>query len=1080
MGRGAVGVGPPPGVGDVDPAAAAALAEALLAEARALESRKEARRARRFARLAADPQSMEFTLALTDQVARIRDPRRAVQRLRALDRPGGLGPVDAAMLRAAVVVGPAAPGSVMALLRRRVRHEAAGVVLPAADGPFGRHLARRRAEGFALNVNLLGEAVLGADEADRRLQGILAHIRRPDVDYVSVKASSVCAQLTSLAFDRSVGRIGDALGVLFRAARDANVFVNLDMEEYRDLDLTLAAFRAALDAPDVAGIDAGVVLQAYLPDSHAALEQLGRWARSRFDRAGGRTKVRLVKGANLAMERVEAELHGWIAAPYPTKAEVDASYKSLVARALGPEWGQALRVGLASHNLYDVAWGLLVAAANDTVGRLEVEMLEGMAPGQAEAVRRRGTPIRLYAPVVPADEFDSAVAYLARRLDENSAPDNYLRHLLEGDTSGERDRFLAALALLPTLDTEPRRAQDRRAATAAAGTEFANVADTDWTQAANRAWMADALAALPPAAAATERVDRTEVDRAVAVAASSPWPAVPADERARLLARAAERLAAHRGDLIATMVIEAHKVVAEADVEVSEAVDYAAYYSAECRRLARPSCGHVPLGTVVVTPPWNFPLAIPLGGALAALAAGNAVILKPAPEAVRTATEGARSLWEAGIPDSALQVLPCADDDAGRRLVTHPDVDAVILTGELATAAMFLEWRPDLHLLAETSGKNGIVLTAAADLDLAVGDVVRSAFGHAGQKCSAASLVIVERSVLDDGRFLRKLADATRTLVTGSASDPATDVGPLVRDPSPALARALTELDPGEEWLVAPRQVGLRLWSPGIRVGVRPGGWFHQTECFGPVLGVVAYDGMDEALAAQNGTRFGLTGGIESLDPEEVERWLGSVEVGNAYVNRAITGAIVRRQPFGGWKASAVGAAAKTGGPGYVPALCRWFDTAGPPQARLELAHDTYGPTWDRLRRPVDVSGLTAELNVLRRRPLPAVGLWVGEGADPIDVELCRLAAGAVGAPLVDATEDVPLGPGSRVRALGRLSPVLLRRARDAGATVDARRPVADGAVEVPRWVREQAISVTAHRYGRPLRDGRFLPNLAG
>jgi RHH-type proline utilization regulon transcriptional repressor/proline dehydrogenase/delta 1-pyrroline-5-carboxylate dehydrogenase len=246
------------------------------------------------------------------------------------------------------------------------------------------------------------------------------------------------------------------------------------------------------------------------------------------------------------------------------------------------------------------------------------------------------------------------------------------------------------------------------------------------------------------------------------------------------------------------------------------------------------------------------------------------------------------------------------------------------------------------------------------------------------------------------------------------------------------------------------------------------------------VLGVIAYEGMDEALAVQNGTRFGLTGGIESLDPDEVERWIDSVEVGNAYVNRPITGAIVRRQPFGGWTGSAVGPTAKTGGPGYVPALCRWFDAAGPAQARLELADDTYGPAWNRLRRPVDGSGLSAELNVLRHLPLPSVALWVGEGADPTDVELCRLAAGVVGTPLVNATEDVPLGPGSRVRVLGRPSPVLLQRARDAGATVDDRGPVADGAVEVPRWVREQAISVTAHRYGRPLRGNRFLPNLAG
>ncbi|GAC1320882.1 MAG: bifunctional proline dehydrogenase/L-glutamate gamma-semialdehyde dehydrogenase [Acidimicrobiales bacterium] len=999
-----------------------------------------------------------------------------MQRLRALDRPGGLGPIDAGLLRAACLIGPLAPRPTMALLRRRVRRETSGVVLPAASRPFARHVERRRAQGFGLNVNLLGEAVLGSDEADRRLRGVLEHIRRPDVDYVSVKASSVCAQLSSLAFDRSVRRVAEALSVLFEAAAAHGVFVNLDMEEYRDLHLTLAAFRTALGSPAVAGIDAGIVLQAYLPDSHAALEELGAWAVDRFRGSGGRTKIRVVKGANLAMERVEAELHGWVAAPYPTKPEVDASYKLLVARALDPVWGGAVRVGVASHNLYDVAWALLVAAARGTEDRLEVEMLEGMAPGQAEAVRRRGTPVRLYAPVVPTEEFDSAVAYLARRLDENSAPDNYLHHLFAGDTSGERDRFSLALSLISGLDSAPRRSQDRRAPVAAVAPSVTNVADTDWTQAANRAWIADALAVVAPEAPRA-RVDVADVEGAVAVAAASSWRTALAGERSRLLGRAADRLAAQRSALIATMVTDAHKVVAEADVEVSEAVDYARYYAAECEGLDRRRSGHVPLGTVVVTPPWNFPLAIPLGGALAALAAGNAVILKPAPETVRTAVVGAACLWDAGIPRHALQVLACGDDEAGQRLVSHPGVDAVILTGEAATARMFWSWRPGLRLLAETSGKNAIVVTEAADLDLAVSDVVRSAFGHAGQKCSAASLVIVERSVLDAGRFTRKLADATRTLVVGAASDPATDVGPLIREPSAALHRALTELDPGEQWLVPPREIGRRVWTPGIRVGVRPGSWFHQTECFGPVLGVIACDGLDDGVAIQNGTRFGLTGGLESLDPAEMERWLEAVEVGNAYVNRPITGAVVRRQPFGGWKDSAMGPTAKTGGPSYVPALCRWFDSSVDGRARLDDAFASYPAAWALLRRPVDRAGLAAEINVLRHRPRPGVQLWIGADADPLDVELCRLAAATVGTPIRTVTSIVG---GAPVRGLGTVTAAVMEEARAAGVTLDDRRPVAEGAVEIPRWVREQAISVTAHRYGRPSNLTRFLLSLEG
>jgi len=1074
------------------------LAAELLREARAGETRTQRRRRRRLSRLATDSESMAFALALADQVARIRDPRRAMQRLRALvaasGTPSFLGPLDRALLSAGVVAGRFAPRPVAALVRRRVRAETDGVVLPAEDAPLGRHLARRRCEGIGLNINLLGEAILGDDEAARRIARIRGHIARPDIDYVSVKASAVCARLSSLAFERSVERVAAVLDVLFTdaAAQDPPVFVNLDMEEYRDLELTLAAFERALGQPRLQGLDAGIVLQAYLPDSHAAFERLAAWAVERHAAGGGRVRVRIVKGANLAMERVEAELHGWAPATYATKVEVDASYKRLLARALDPCWGDALHVGMASHNLFDVAWGLLLADRLGTRARLEVEMLEGMAPGQAEALRRRGTSVRLYAPVVARDEFDAAVAYLARRLDENSAPDNYLRQLAEDHLDEAEHEFADALAR--DVSIEPRRDQDRTAPvlTEAPDAPFANAADTDWAKPANRAWMSAAMQArrwpeVVPCvvdgrdvdgrgvdgreaggrdtrgsvvADATDPsapdhvlyryrlADATLVEEAVAVARQAqarPWAAHDA------LLRAAHCLEECRAELIAAMVDDAGKTIAEADVEVSEAVDYASYYARQAVELDRHRAAHAPLGTVVVAPPWNFPLAIPLGGVLAALAAGNAVVLKPAPETVLTAWLGARCLWDAGVPHDRLQFLPCPDDDVGRRLITHPHVDAVVVTGSYDTAAMFLAWKPGLHLLAETSGKNAIVVTAAADIDLAVADIVRSAFGHAGQKCSAASLVIAERSLVDDGRLLQKLADATRTLIVGPARDPATEVGPLIRHPSGVLERALTRLDPGESWLVTPEQRGPQLWSPGVRTGVQPGSWFHRTECFGPVLGVMAADDLDHALALQNGTAFGLTGGLHSLDPDEVRHWLAAVEVGNAYVNRHITGAVVRRQPFGGWKHSAVGPTAKAGGPGYVPALCRW-EGGGPPD---------FDTAWARLRAPRDVSGLQSERNVLRLLPLPAARILVGPDARPDDVALCHAAARAVGVPLRD--------DAMHVRVVGTVDDATLHALHESGATVDLRPPVADGDIEVLRWAREQAVSITAHRYGRLL-----------
>ena len=389
------------------------------------------------------------------------------------------------------------------------------------------------------------------------------------------------------------------------------------------------------------------------------------------------------------------------------------------------------------------------------------------------------------------------------------------------------------------------------------------------------------------------------------------------------------------------MVHEAGKTVAEADPEISEAIDFAAYYADRAAEID--PARFTPDRVVVVTPPWNFPVAIPLGGCLAALAAGAAVVIKPAPQVRACAEVGVAALHRAGIPADALQLVHTDEAAAGRRLITHPAVERVVLTGASETAALFRSWRPDLHVIAETSGKNALVITPAADPDLAVADLVRSAFGHAGQKCSAASLAILVGSVADPRsrvgrRFRRQLVDAVGTLRVGHGSDLATTMGPLVGELSPKLERALTTLDDGESWLVAPRHLGGATWTPGVRDGVAPGSWFHRTECFGPVLGLMTAGSLDEAIDHQNATGFGLTGGLHSLDADEIAVWSERAEVGNAYVNRHITGAIVQRQSFGGWKGSVVGPGAKPGGPNYVAQFGTFSDPVDLPSAPLGRA----------------------------------------------------------------------------------------------------------------------------------------------
>jgi RHH-type proline utilization regulon transcriptional repressor/proline dehydrogenase/delta 1-pyrroline-5-carboxylate dehydrogenase len=1120
-------IGPPDGVGDGLVPDAVALVADWLRLGEASLTRRQQRERRRFQLLTGDPRSLAFTMAFCDRVLRPESASVAAAQLRAVaagPTPPFLGFADRILLRAGVRLAGAAPHLVMPATRRRLRQIVGALVVDRSDPAFGRHLRNLRGEGFAVNVNLLGEYVLGEQEAQRRLAAIAELLRRPDVDYVSVKASAVASQLNLWGYEQTLERVMAALRGLFRAAAQAPggpTFLNLDMEEYSDLRLTVDAFTRLLDEPELRHLDAGIVLQAYLPDSFGVLRELVDWTEARSD-AAGTVKVRIVKGANLAMESVEAALHGWQRAPYATKAETDANFTRMLDWVLQPDRLSHLRIGIASHNLFDVAWAHLLAAARGIGDRVEFEMLQGMAPGIDAAVRRATGGLRLYTPVVAAADFDTALAYLFRRLEENSRGENFLRSSFDlssdaGAFAKEQERFERSIAGRWAVSSQPRRRQPLEQS---AG--FHNTPDTDPTDTTARGAVLAALARWEPRALPEPIVETDGIDRIVraAAAAREIWSATAATQRKSLLLTVAEELGGNRPALMAVMAHEARKTLAEGDGEVSEAVDMAAYYAAQIPGLGgafEAEATFEPLGVVLVTPPWNFPLAIPAGGVLAALAAGNTVVLKAPPQTPQCAYAIAESVWEAcrrnGVDTAILQFVECPEEVVGEHLVAHPSIDAIVLTGARETADLFRRLAPRTPLFAETSGKNAIVVMPDADLDLAAGDVVHSAFGHAGQKCSAASLAICVGDVYDSARFRRQLIDAAASLVAGPATEPATTLASLIGAPGESLERALTQLDPGESWLLQPRLIdpATNLWSPGIREGVRAGSWFHQTECFGPVLGLMKATDLDEALAIANDTPFGLTGGIHTLDPDAAERWLEGAAVGNAYINRVITGAVVQRQPFGGWKGSVVGPGAKAGGPHYVAQLGRWLEDRMPSRdeepdgalaAWLATVRDGLpAPERDWLTAAVhsdvwwrqsyfdvehDPTGLFCESNVFRFRVRRRVVGWLAPDARPVHVLRVYAAAASAGCDIefVASPEDVwalagivvgsstvqeltdrlLAAPPDALRVLGTRPPEFDALARS--CFVDGAAPLADGLVEGLRYRREQAVSRTLHRFG--------------
>ena len=1094
------------------------VAKQLITESEPNKKRYDKASRKRFSRLFKDAKAISVTVALTDEVMRITSAKDAARVLKKAAKSAtltGFGLVNAVGLKFIAVVSSVLPKPVLFAVHIQVKRLSKGIILPFESSKLARQIKRRAKKGIRLNINVLGEAVLGEHEAAERFERVLKMMHRPEVDYVSVKLSSVVSQIITIDQDGTLRRVSEKLRIIYKHSIETGTFVNLDMEEFRDLRLTVDAFKLVLSEDEFEKLYAGIVLQAYLPESHEVFAELVEWSKARQKNTGGVIKIRLVKGANLAMEKAEATLHGWVAAPYQSKADVDASYSRLLDTALRAEHADAVRIGVASHNLFHIAFALEIAKKRKVMDQLDIEMLEGMANPEALAIANRKLRILLYAPVTRADDFASAVAYLVRRLDENTAIENYLRSSFEIADSQEifdaqAERFLTSATSRHEISTKSLRHKKIKFEVA---DSFENAPNADLTKDSFvnkldkeiRSVLAQSNQEIPIVIDGNEIYDRTlidgydpsdnakiwyqyavarksDVDSAVRIAkkAVADWDAKGAAMRGEILKSFALLAHEEQESTIAIMAKDAGKTVAEADPEVSEAIDFANFYaiSAISSDLEKQS---TPVGVVVVVPPWNFPYAIPTGGICAALAAGNTVIFKSAPETVATSWHLVNQLWQAGVPKDVLHFVSTEDNEIGQALITHEDVNAVILTGGYNTALLFSSWKNELNLLAETSGKNSMVLTACCDIDIAVKDLVQSAFGHAGQKCSAASLAIVDKNIYENPNFKKQLLDAVQSLQVGAGYEYATSVGPIIKPAEDSLHRALTTLDDGEEWLLEPKQLdqaGL-LWSPGIKTNVKPGSWSHLNEWFGPVLAIMISPDLKTSIEWQNATEFGLTAGIQSLDQGECEYWIENVEAGNLYVNRGVTGAIVNRQPFGGWKKSSVGATAKAGGSNYVATLRNWH------QMKHFLPMKEAANKWLNSvgKLALDKSGLEVEKNYQRYRSYKngfLIRIESGTSKDELDFlswlkndlgVITRLSSDTLIPRLANLVVETAAEFAEHAKEFDRarwlsseIAPI--NALMENGISCDMRPITSRGDVEMSRWFLEQSVSITHHRYG--------------
>ena len=979
------------------------LAERWQDRANTILTRQERSIQQQMMRLLRDPINKVVLTKMIDQSFRASSHRRVANQVHfVLSRfgiPKFFSPVEQALMRLFLSVGRRFPSISVPQMIEKMRADSARAVVPGEPEVLYPHLARRKAEGVRMNINHIGEVVQGEAEARSRLDSYLKDLRDPEIEYISVKISTIYSQISPLAFENTVGVLAERLAELYRTAaanvfvhadgRKSPKFVNLDMEEYRDLDITAEAFVRTLDQPEFKNHAAGIVLQAYLPDAFGMQQWLTDWARKRVADGGAPIKIRIVKGANMEMELLESSDRNWPLAAFDNKLDVDANYKRMVDYGMQPDNIRTVHLGIASHNLFELAYAWKLAQHYGVTRYFSFEMLEGMADHIRRAIQSLSGDVLLYAPVATFDQFINAIAYLIRRLDENTGPENFLRYSFNLTTDSPewrflKDRFVASYYRRKTVPANRHRIQDRRTETYTEQVSpfythrFINEPDTDFSLAPNRQWAGeirekwmtgpdDAPLSVPIVVGGQEIFDgrdhknsidpgryaekivtatcamATEADaqKAVSVARADPdgWRSKSFAERNEILAQVAVELRKGRGDLIGVAAANTGKVYTESDPEVSEAIDFTEFYPWTTEiysGMKNIRCEGRGVGLVLS--PWNFPIAIPTGGMIASLAAGNTLIYKPASDAIATAYEVCKCIWRGGVSQNTLQFLPGPGSSVGETLTTHPDVDYVILTGGTETGMRIIRKRPGVYLAAETGGKNATIVTAMSDRDQAIKNVLHSAYSNAGQKCSATSLLLLEREVYEDDHFRKALVDAAASLYVGSPWLFRTKVGPLIHPPEDDLQKALTTLEPGEEWALKPREVDGNpyIWSPGIKWGVRPGSYTHTTEFFGPVLGVMCFDTLDEAIDLVNMTGYGLTSGIESLDRREQAKWKTSIKAGNLYVNRGTTGAIVLRQPFGGMGKSALGAGIKAGSPNYVTQLMRFEETDFPPTGPIE------------------------------------------------------------------------------------------------------------------------------------------------
>ena len=945
------------------------LAALMMRSANLLLERNEKRRMKTLKKEMESQNTKAFIFESMDLLSRIKNNSRAAREIpKIISRygiPEDFSPLNKFLFFVSSLLSKKFPDFVMDLTKKRIIKNFSYIIRSGNSVLFEKFLKEKQEGKSSYNIVHLKEDSIGEKDVKEQEKTYINYLSNPNIEYISIKVSTISSKIKVNSPESSVQNIIDHLRKIFKAAKDFSPspkFVNIDMESYKYFRPTIAAFKKILEEEEFKNFYAGITLQSYLPNSFPILKTLIKWAMNRTASEGAPIKISIVKGAYLSKEQVVASEKGWPQAPYLDKISTDSNFKRMIDYALSEERIKSAHICICTHNIFDIAYSLILKTIRNVDPFVEFQMFDGRTPHIRIVLEKiLKNPIRLYIPIFNEENFPDAVYFIQRRLEECAGSENFLRNVADLSPGNDlwenmNSSFINSIEKIPSLSSSARRSFGKKSVPISASFygAFENEADTDFTLPSKIVWQEKVLKKgenfaqikipcvisgkevftqnmktnFSPSSAAKpiytySLASEEDVKLAIKTAKDkeSFWKNIPLEERRKIIAKTSSFYRSEKALFIEIMMVDSAKTFAMADSEISEAIDIIEYYQTRISKIIKMSDLEIsPKGTIFIASARAFPYCSPLGGIIAALITGNCVLFKPPPNTVLTAWHLVNTLWDAGVPKEVLQFITCSDEITENILLKDERISSVILSGKAETAEKFIQTNPLLDLSTASEGKNTMIITALSDRSLAIKNLVTSAFSFSGQQYSCVSLAVLEEEVYNDPIFRKNLVDAASNLKVGSIWSPETDVGPLMHLPEPLLLNELTSLHGEEKWLLKPiqDQKNPLLFSPGIKLGITRSSAIYNNFLPGPILGLMKAKDFSHALKIANGTKYGLCASLQSLDEEEYIKWKNSIEAGNLYVNHFTTKTITRRNPFGGCKKSSYGIGFKSGGPNYL------------------------------------------------------------------------------------------------------------------------------------------------------------------